>query len=340
MNRKGARAFMILPVILLALGSCGIFLVTIFPMASALTVAQRDFSSEITGGILDKFHPFVLEKDGTRLILLVGGHPYDSTKPWLFVMREDLSPIAQYTINDLALVAGPVFGDSAVIDCYGNPIIGNVRFALAGDTITPTGPAGNLGNRGGLNNFQFSTGLSMGNACHFSASGPTLNWDQYDCSWNFQYSYSQQFSTSGRELRLRDVCVQPYPATSAVTLVLEENDVDSSTSIFVRVPRNQFSGGLLPNFLDDDVSYPRFTRTNISMENLGFTADGIVAYEYETGDWTLTPPGSTVVSQRLHVGRMDGEGGDTRIGWSYSGGYSCVYDPRTRALSKVAKWWN
>ena len=82
------------------------------------------------------------------------------------------------------------------------------------------------------------------------------------------------------------------------------------------------------------------TMENVNGGRLGFTSDGIVAYEYDTQDWTLTPLGSTVASQRLHVGRMDGEGDDVRIGWSYSGGYSCVYTPRTRVLSKVVKWWN
>ena len=107
MNARIIRTLFLLPAVLLALCSCGLFFATPFPVNLAQTLATRDFSADIDATVPDNFRPFVMEKDGARLILLVGGTPYPADKPWLFILREDFSLIRSYTMADLALVTNP-----------------------------------------------------------------------------------------------------------------------------------------------------------------------------------------------------------------------------------------
>ena len=65
-----------------------------------------------------------------------------------------------------------------------------------------------------------------------------------------------------------------------------------------------------------------------------------MAYSYETQEYMLFTFAAPDKPTTLRVGNLEGDQKDQRTSWSWSGGYSCVYDPRTRTLSKVAQWWN
>ena len=342
---KTIRALLVLPVVLLTLCSCGLFYASPFPLTLAQTMAQRDFSAEIDTSMEDRFQPYVIENGATRIILLVGGYPYSTDaagKPWLFALREDLSLIDSSNLFELESMTGGSFsGSGAVIDCSGFLVVGNLRFTFTVDTITPVGVTGDVGNRGGVGDRAFQAGPGMANIAQVGTSGKNLNWNSYDCTWNLVSGPFVQIRTAGPDLYLRAVLAEPYPATGDVVLVLEENLSDPSTSYFVRVPRVDFSGGLDPFFLDLPFdNYPTFTKTNIEPRSLGITEDGIVAYSYETQEYMLFTFAAPDKPTTLRVGNLEGDQKDQRASWSWSGGYSCVYDPRTRTLSKVAQWWN
>jgi len=336
------RAFSILLLACLALSSCGIFFVSPFPTTLSQTLAVRDFSAEIDDPSLDEFRPFVLESGATRLILLVGGQPYPDYKPWLFVMREDFS-LAQppFTLEHLELAIGTsVNGTRAMVDSEGYIVLGNVRFSIVGDTIAPEGPAGGLG---GLYSWGFPTTTAGDNIVNLGSSGLTLDWRRYNSGWNdLGLSPSCHIRSSGRNLQLRDVFAAPNPMATTVILAFEEDKdptTETSTTYFVRVPRAQFAGSPANNFLEHQVNYPSITKVDVDSANMGYTSDGIVAYEYSSQSWVMFPFDAPNVVQSLYVGNIEHERDNQRVSWSYSGGYSCVYDRRTRSLSKVAKWW-
>jgi hypothetical protein len=334
----------------LALGSCGLFFLSPFPTTLAQTLAVHDFSAEIDDPSLDEFRPFVLEKVTgsvtTRLILLVGGQlpggqPYPVDKPWLFVLKEDLS-LAQepFTRAELGLIIGtPVNGTHAMVDSNGQVVVGNVLFNIVRDTIAPVGPAGVLG---GLYSWGFPILASGYNVATMGSSGLNLDWYVYDSGWHSPALESKRIRASDRNVWLRDVFADPNPTTTTVILAFEENKdttTDTSTTYFVRVPRQEFDGSLHDNFLDDGLHYPSTPKTDLESSHMGYTSDGIVAYEYKSQSWITFPFDAPNVVQSTYVGKIEDDLDNQRVAWSYSGGYACVYDKRSRTLSKVAKWW-
>lgn len=342
------RAFAMLLLSCLTLSSCGIFSLSPFPTALAQTLAVRDFSAEIDDPSLDEFQPFVLESGATRLILLVGGQlpdgqPYPAGKPWLFVLKEDLSLAqAPFTLADMyntITSPTPFNGTRAMVDSDGQVVVGNALFDVVGDTIAPVGPAGDLG---GLYGWGFPTAASGDNVANMGSSGLTLEWYGYDSCWTSLGSISKQIRATGRNLWLRNVLADPNPATTAVILAFEEDRdpaTDTSTTYFVKVPRNRFNGSLPDYFLDDALNYPSTTKTDLESSHMGYTSDGIVAYEYSSQSWIMFPFDAPNVVQSMGVGDISDDLDNQRVSWSYSGGYACVYDKRSRTLSKVAKWW-
>lgn len=344
---RAMRASAVLLLSVLALGSCGLFFVTPFSSDLAQTLAVRDFTAEIDDPSMDKFQPFVLEKVTgsvtTRLILLVGGQPYPAGKPWLFILKEDLS-LAQppFTLADMyntITSPTPFNGTHAMVDSDGQVVVGNALFDVVGDTIAPVGPAGDLG---GLYGWGFPTAASGDNVANMGSSGLTLDWYGYDSCWTSLGSISKQIRATGRNVWLRNVLADPNPATTAVILAFEEDRdpaTDTSTTYFVKVPRNRFNGSLPDYFLDDALNYPRTTKTDLESSHMGCTADGIVAYEHSSQSWIIFPFEAPNVVQSMGVGNISDDLDNQRVAWSYSGGYACVYDRRSRTLSKVATWW-
>jgi hypothetical protein len=342
-----ARAFTILLLSCLALNSCGVFFLSPFPTALAQTLAVRDFSAEIDDPSLDQFRPFVLESGATRLILLIGGQlpggqPYPADKPWLFVLREDLSSAQDpFTQADLGAITdpSPFNGTRAMVDSNGQVVVGNALFNVVSDTIAPVNPAGSLG---GLYSWGFSMHASGDNVANMGSSGLNLTWDSYDSSWASPVSESKPIRANGRNLWLREVFADPNPAAATVLLAFEENPdstTGTSTTYFVRVPRKEFDGSLHENFLDRPLDYPSITKVAVDSSNMGYTSDGIVAYQYTSQSWTMFPFDAPNLVQQLYVGNGEDDRANQRTSWSYSGGYACVYDKRSRTLSKVAKWW-
>lgn len=337
MNGRIIRTLLLLPTVLLALCSCGLFFLTPFPVNLAQTLATRDFSADIDATVPDGFRPSVVEKDGARLILLVGGTPYPGDKPWLFILREDLSLIQSYTLADLALITNPMpfNAGSAMMDSNGNLVVGNALFAVAGDVVAPIGNTVSLGS---LRDRGIPLAVGGENAANFETTGGlTLHWWRYDSFWGSQTEFWRQIRSSTPNLWLRDVLADPSPSSLIAILVLEEEG-DGAT-YFVRVPKVMLNGTLPDLFMDDTLFYPSITKPHIDTSHLGFTSDGIVAFEYETQDWTMFPFNAPTSVQRLHAGNIDDALHNQRMSWSYSGGFSAVYDTRSRTLTKVANWW-
>lgn len=338
MNGRIIRTLVLLPAVLLALCSCGLFLLTPFPVTLAQTLATRDFSADIDTTVPDGFKPFVVEKDGAPLILLVGGTPYPGDKPWLFILREDLSLIQSYTMAELALITNPMSfnAGSAMMDSNGNMVVGNALFAVAGDVVAPLGSTASLGS---LRDRGIPLAAGGQNVANFETTGGlTLHWWSYDSSWGSQTEYWRQIRTSTPNLWLRDVLADPSPSSLIAILVLEEEDADATH--FVRVPKLMLNGTLPDYFMDDILVYPSITWAEIDTSHLGFTSEGIVTYEYATGDWIKFPFAAPTSVQRLHAGNIDDALDNQRMSWSYSGGFSAVYDARSRTLTKMANWWN
>lgn len=337
---RTARSLVLLPALLLALCSCGLFTASPFPVMLTQTVAQRSFTAEIPDTVLDNFRPWVVENGpGSRLVLLVGGFPYPDPDPWLFVLDEDLSLIQSYTLADLrAMVAPRNFnGWQVMVDSDGHLVVGCALFLFGSGWITPAGHTDVMATNGGFYDPGFPLASAGNNLVNLQAVGNQLQWHNYQCCWLDAGGWVQTITAAGTNFNLRAVLTEPYPAMTDVILVLAENDTD--TLRFVRVPRNDFNGGLPANFMDLP-AYPSFAKSQVDSGSIGYTSSGIVAYTYKTQDYILFTFSEPDKLTSLHVGNIDNEKDSQRTAWSWSGGYSCVWDTRTKTLYKVAKWWN
>lgn len=352
------------PLALLSLGTCGLFLASPFPLDMAQVMAVQDFSSSIPYGAEDYFKPWVVERDDARLILLVGGYAgAPGSEPWMYVMREDLSIVETYSINQLKAFYALFNGSGVMIDSDGGGstgklVVGNIRFE-----IMPDGRLAFLGPAGALSDFNErgfpQTAAPWDNMVKLWVDEATgdLNWHGYSFAWAGPAPLSEHIRLSGPKLYLRNVLAAPFSLVSPdhdVILAFEEEKdptTDSFKTIFVKIPRSDFGGALPHDFLDDTITYPRLSRTNTNAKHASLvlydpdtSVDGdetpaIVAYEYDTEDWTLTPLNTGEVAKRMHVGRFDDDE-QRQVSSSYSRGYTCSYDRRTHVLTKAAKWWD
>ncbi len=340
---RAVRASTVLLIPVLALGSCGLLFVTPFSTDVAQTLAVRDFSAEIDDPSLDEFRPFVLESGATELILLVGGQNYPADKPWLFVLKKDLSLAqAPFTRSDMNAIGSPFNGTRAMVDSQGRVVVGSVFFDIVDDTIAPVGPAGNLRDEGGLIDRGFPLAAAGSNIANMGSSGLTLNWKAFDCSWGSPVQKSWQIRASGRNLWLRDVFVEPDPMATDVILAFEEARdpaTDTSTMYFVKVPKNGFAVIPPSDLMDGALNYKSTTKVDLESSRMGSTRDGIVAYDHSSQSWIIFPFEAPDAGRSVRVGDISDDLDNQRVAWSYSGGYACVYDRRSRTLSKVAAWW-
>jgi hypothetical protein len=337
---RSARTLLPLSVLVLALGSCGLFTASPFPVMLTQTIAQRSFVAEIPDTALDNFRPWVVENGpGSRLVLLVGGFPYPSSNPWMFVMDEDLQLIQSYTLTDLQTMVAPKSfnGSQVMVASDGRLVVGTAVFLFGDGWISTAGHTDAMADAGGFYDPGFPLTTAGNNLVNMNAVGNTLQWHTYQCCWLDVGPGSRTITAASINFELRTVLSEPYPAMTDVILVLSERDSDRTR--FVRVPRNDFNGALPANFMDLP-AYPSFTKEHIHTDTIGYTTSGIVAYSYETQDYTLFTFNEPENLTTLHVGNIDDEKDNQRTAWSWSGGYSCVWDTRTKTLYKVAKWWN
>jgi hypothetical protein len=342
MTARRLGVIILAPLVLLSLGTCGLFLASPFPLDMAQAMAVRDFSSSIPDSAEDSFRPVVLENGSLRLVLLVGGYsPKTGSAPFLYVMSDDLAILQELTWSKMQSYNVSFSGtNAAMVDSQGRAVVANVLFAMSDSGLQePGAPAGTLGAPNPpLKQPAFPVGLMADNIINVSSDGFNLQWDQYLSDWCCWSSPpSVRIRVSGNALYLQRVLAEPYDKFTPALLVFEEAKSlgdDPLVSYFVTFPR-------MPppvDFLGQPM-YPFFKSKDIESKSIGMTSEGIVAYSYDTGDWMLLEPGTGKVLNSIHIGSWDDDG-RAETTWSYSGGFSVTYDSRSHVLTKAAKWWD
>ena len=141
--------------------------------------------------------------------------------------------------------------------------------------------------------------------------------------------------SSGGNYRVEAVYdVDDTKTAGEVVLVLGDNN---SNAWCVAVPLSDMIGNLVstqPSLLG---SYPSLSLSNVDSSSIGCDGDSIVVYNYSSGSldrYSVKPPFNMLGS--LSVGNNSGQ---KEYAYRIAGGYSVVYDPTTRILTKVANWW-
>ena len=168
----------------------------------------------------------------------------------------------------------------------------------------------------------------------FQAAGNTLTYTQYQW-WGFDFSSPAiQVNGASGNYRIQAAYDVDDTLTGHAILVLTDQN-NSSNVTLVSVPLSDIRFNVVaPPLLNN---YPYTTLSNIDSSSIGFAGDSLVAHDNNSGSlkrYSATPPFNEIGSVP-----MTKSNGQLQYAYRMTGGYSVVYDPGARTLTKVANWW-
>jgi hypothetical protein len=314
----------------LPLASC-VFVLSVFPATLSQVVARKDLSAVVPAGQASNYRPFIVTLAGGEFVLMINMN--SSTDPLLVVMDSGLSLIHTYTTLTLGPL-GYMGGSTAIRDSNGDAIAGSVRFAASELASGALPGGGSIGTS--LNGPSFGSPNGGINEANFSVTGGnSLTWNQYDALWGLVGPTAVPISASGGNYRVEAVYdVDDTPSAGEVVLVLGDNN---SNAWCVAIPLSDVINNLLPGHSPLLSYYPSLSLSNVDASSIGCAGDSLVVNNYSSGSldrYSVKPPFNKLGS--LPVGNSSGQ---KEYAYRVTGGYSVVYDPAARILTKVANWW-
>jgi hypothetical protein len=165
-----------------------------------------------------------------------------------------------------------------------------------------------------------------------SGSG-TLNWSAYSTTWTVVNPVSCPL---GRNVRIRGVFTDPESLQHNIALLVFD-DTDSDTQYFFQVLKDpDLKNGLFGPPLFDNPAYSAFTKEGLGSNEFFVTADGIIGFEDGSNSWVRFTPEEPDTESRLYAGKRKE---NLKSAFSFSGGYYCTWDPDSRTLVRMEKWW-
>jgi hypothetical protein len=319
--------------LLLPLSAC-IFVLSPFPATLSQVVAKTDLSSLIPAGSGNGYRPFIVSPTGGEFVLLMS---YGSD-PVVIVMDSNLAFIQSYTLGQLQTLytSYDPGGHLAMTNAEGNAEISNVAFSAMDLSSVGAGPSW-VGNATLLSP-GFGSPTAQKDVIDFdAAAGNSLGY----VIWPWFYPPGTDIpcgvtliNASGGSYQVEAVFdVDDTPSAGEVVLVLSDNG-NSSHVTLVAIPLYDILNGSVASPLLSN--YASKTLSNIASSSIGFAGDCIVAYSQDSGSLKRYSLSTFEEISSLPVGEVS-----YRIQYAYnaSGGYSVVYDPDARTITKVANWW-
>jgi hypothetical protein len=336
--RKTAKMAALGICMLLALGSCDVLFMGVFPGSAGQATARADLSAVIGSADAGTFSLSIARSYGFELVILSSPAGFDPTKAHIVVLSPKLGALNTYTLADIPYFSGgSVFAH--LID--GHIVIGNFDGVVSSAGLAPS-PASPLP--------IFVNGWPI-----IGAVQPTMlfyTWDNFQIDSANTMSYNGYLDDwSGATLLTR--VVRPIDAShgrlfldgvftnpedelgNASLFVLRENNTD--TDHFIQVPKSPDLEA--PGTLSTDIfssNYPTFSKSHLDPGSVAVTADSIVAYDSNARAWIRFTPSSPDTVTSLYVGRR---GSHEKSAFSFSGRYYCIWDPDARTLTRYEDWW-
>jgi hypothetical protein len=329
MVRLAVRSLAILALVL-PLAAC-IFVLSPFPATLSQVVAKADLSAIIPAGSENGYQPFIVTPTGGEFVVLLNRNT--AIDPVAIVMDTNLNFIQSYTYSSFSFW-GYVGGFVAMTDNGGNAVLGSLRFSAPElSTVGAAPSAGNLGTLS-LSGPSFSSPVGGYNVVSFAATGTNLTYQRY-LGWGTSMTVLPiTIDSSGGSYSVQGVYnVDDTPSAGGVVLVVSDQN-NSSYVTFVNLPlydvlNNMVKSPLLGN-------YPSKTYNGLAASSVGFAGDSMVGYDQNARTLNRYSLSTFDTIQSLPIGKKD-----NRLQYAYkaSGEYSVVYDPLTRTITKVARWW-
>jgi hypothetical protein len=351
---KSSRAgFLLLlcALLCLPLASCDFLFMGMFSPELSQASLRADLTSSISTATAGSFSLSIVRSHGWEYVILFSSAAADPTLPHLIIMTPDLKSVASYSYeamtNTLTPSGAPPKGDAAMRDANQSIVIGNAQFSvLAPDNLAPFP----LGCKITTLDYPRSVEASrhapsipgspfvLENFANFSiASANTLVYDNFAPAWNaYEGQKSVVIRTSGPQLDLAGVFTHPDDlVVDRAVLVFEENTGDTTTDYIVQVPKTGLASSLTPPLLGN-IAYPQFTKRYVDANNIFFTQDGMVAYQFDSRSWIRFTLDAPDLVSSLYVGERSK---DLVTAFSMTGSFYCTWDPETRTLTRYEKWW-
>jgi hypothetical protein len=329
MVKSTLRGLLVL-LIVLPLASCIFFYSAFSPLLTQVTV-RTDLSS-----IIPDAHDYQVycvtayaPPRGEFVILM---NRNATAEPRIVVLDANLSLIQTYTtawLNTWGFSGSIIMEEAAQ-----NIEIGSYGFSTTNLLTVGTNPSWT--GRPPIFNPSFGSFERQKDVINFQVTGGnTLSYSQWDWMWapldfnaviGIKSPADTQFEVVG--------VYNAADSSTGGTVILVLSERDSSAIDIVALPLDDVCTNALAAPLFDN--YPHARYSNIETSSVGFAGDCLVAFSYQDMAmvrYSLTPPFDVLSKVPVSSSKQ------LIYGYKADGRYSVQLDPRTRMLSKVAKWW-
>jgi hypothetical protein len=332
--------------LLLALASCDVLFMGVFPSSLGQATARADLSAYIDPSAASTFNLAIARSYGFEFAILYSTAAFNGMKPHVIVLSPGLKVLNTYSTADM--LAAPFsfsFNGNSVFAHLvdGHIVIGNFDGLATSAGIRLVGPI-----PGGvpLNGWPI-IGAQPPTMTAYAWSGfkvdqtNTMTYNAYLESWGPGAPATlsrlvRSIDASHGALQLDGVFTDPEDELGNVSLfVFGDRSANSSVEWFVQIPKSPdleappsapiFSG-----------AYPIFSKEELDSQSIAVTQDGIVAYQYDTQSWIRFTPSDPDTVTSLYSARSQSH---QKSAFSFSGGWYGVWDPDTRTLVRYEDWW-
>jgi hypothetical protein len=319
-------------ILLLALGSCQVLFVGVFPASAGQITARADLSASIAAAPASSFLLKRVVTGGAEYFLLFSPVGFDGAQAHVLVLDDSLRVLNTYTSNDLG---GPPGSPYAMTDVNGNVIIGGVLFTpqpnglvfVGGAPVALTGPS--------------VTGLPLfpSNEVNFSVSGGFLTWAQWDQTWAISTPEPPSSVAVGgpSSLFLSDVLTEVDSAGMPDVFVLRGNN---NTTYLLLLPKDLIDSGNLAGVIATSIFADLgplgliVQKSNLD-NSIGLAYGEVFAYDHDSESlihFNLKTPDSM---DKMPMKWSRG----SQVAAGVSGTFCVVWDPASRTVSKYDQWW-
>ncbi len=324
------RKAILLPVVLLALSSCGFFTASLFPGYLAQAELGFDLSRQADALLAGRSNPLQAElgvlrnnsageefaclllaveytPDRALFVLTPGGQLLQRNEPglnWLHLTAADGSfVIGQVAYDPVTFSALTMSLPIAAEDTY-KPAVSN-------------GPSGS-------NNFVFDTNWSS-----------TLNYYEYQIDWTGRPAspYMLSLSLSGSNYELVRVFKDPDASGAEIILALRTSSGTGESAVVVRTPQSSYSGGALGTYIADSYPHTFISGNELDTRQVFYTRKGIAAVSYK-GQLTLYDFNGNEVSS-MSIGQRKA----LRFAFNLDGTHFYCFNLDDRRLYKGETGW-
>jgi hypothetical protein len=342
---KLVRILVMSGALLLPLVSCQVLFMGIFPSTVGQMSARADLTAVVPAGPASGFTLTTVTANSFEYVLLFTASPFDNSQVHLVVLDPHLKVLNQFTQNALYALSGSTAylgGTAAMVDVNDKVVVGNFRFLAdtSGLSFAAVNPVA-LYSPSVRGRPQYTR-----NEVNFQLSGGLLTYNEYSSGWSFNGTRGNipigvPSPPPQAQLNLLDVMTDPNSAVEPDLFLFQ--DGGSQRTYFLQVPKSDINsdlGAVIPPapdlFTYAAANYPPLVvKSNLSMNGIGFSRAGIVAYDQGANalvHFTLDAPDSV---SSLPLKSVSG----LQVAAGMDGTYCVVWDPNTRSLTRYEQWW-